>query len=332
MKLHIIKNPSPILKRMQGSILSELLGLDFDDYQKVEAIDVVEAANEGFHIVSVGMIGLTYFSLVCKDGFGIRQDEQEMFIEPILDKKETGTLFPRARLTILPYQFRTYAGYTFESEDITGGLRFSGQERRRQICDALKAEVEYVRSGKVLFDFRDLGDEMLEYNNLLHHIVLQDFQNIQTKVFFYSANNKEFVSEHVYNKYEIYYTPSATSFWEKRCEERQQVVNVEKLEKQKRKLLKQKQNEPKLLAKKMRTEETRKHIDSIRQMKLPEQLNAILDSKQPIYYYTAILNEIVENPEIINHQNHIKSIIGKFKTDEKKLIRKLKKQLEGFLL
>ncbi|MCL5029776.1 MAG: hypothetical protein M1480_12260 [Bacteroidetes bacterium] len=193
MKLHLIKNYES--NKLQNKLF-------LDDFLKVQRLpyasllednefNVIKAAKNGFHIISVAFIGLTNFSAVCQYGFGIEQPEQERFITPINTKKETGTLFPKYKLTILPYRYKTSAFMNVDKYDYTNGKGFTRDEVMVHIKDAIIAETDYIKSGKLVFDFRDLGEDMLRYRNLLHLFLTEDYKDYDWEVFMYSFDNSE---------------------------------------------------------------------------------------------------------------------------------------------
>lgn len=328
MKINIIKNESPIKKRRQEHLLQLLSNKDKEDFNRIDNLEIIDASKNEYHIVSVGIIGLTFFSAVCEFGFGIKQQEQEFLIQSVLDNKETGTIFPKAKLTILPCRFRTNAVYTWDGKDITGGEGFTSEEIKKHILDALQAETKYVKSGKVIFDFRDLGDEMYTYNSILHNIILNNFKEMEGDIYYYSFNNKEFVTEAEYDQYEILYTSSEIKYYELRNKERLAIIEQEKAEKQKRKELKKQQNKPKILAHKLKVTDARNHIENVKQMDTAARLSVIANSDRAIYFYTEILNEILNDGNLINLADIINRIVCKFKENETGKFKQLKCRLE----
>lgn len=195
MKLTIIKHSDPPKTKQ----VKELILIDkfFDEqtrmpYSKLDKFDLFDAAKNDFHIISVAKIGLTNFSSVCEYGFGLNQYEQEELIIPINTKKETGTSFPKHKLTILPYRYRTTPVMTIGVYDYTDGKGFSIEEVGNHIKDAFKAEINYIKSGKLVFDFRDFGEDMLRYRNLVHGFLTKDFKDYNWDCYMYSFNNYEF--------------------------------------------------------------------------------------------------------------------------------------------
>ncbi len=76
--------------------------------------------------------------------------------------------------------------------DYTGGKGFTLEEVETHIKDAFKAEIDYVKSGKLVFDFRDFEEDMLRYRNLVHGYLTRAFNNYDWDCYMYSFNNYEF--------------------------------------------------------------------------------------------------------------------------------------------
>ncbi|MCE9616509.1 MAG: hypothetical protein K8T26_19720 [Lentisphaerae bacterium] len=92
------------------------------------------------HIVTFAEIGLSSYSAYCELGYAIPRDEQVVHAERVNNSKETGTLYPKANITILPrLLFREVAPAT--------------EELRVAIRDAFVAERDYVRSGLMILEF-----------------------------------------------------------------------------------------------------------------------------------------------------------------------------------
>ena len=193
MKLHLIKHYEPPKKRLLADSynFNVIQRLPYESLLEDNEFNIFDSAKNGYHIISVAFIGLTNFSAVCQYGFGIDQPEQERFITPINTKKETGTLFPKYKLTILPYRYKTSALMNVDTYDYTNGKGFTRDEVIVHIKDAIKAETEYIKSGKLVFDFRDLGEDMLRYRNLLHLFLTEDYKDYDWEVFMYSFDNSE---------------------------------------------------------------------------------------------------------------------------------------------
>lgn len=191
MKLHLVKHPDPN-KPLEKLILDVFLNKQRISYASMlDDFDIFDAAKNGYHIISVAFIGLTNFSSVCQYGFNIDQYEQDRLITPINTKKETGTVFPKHNLTILPYRYRTTPVMTVGEYDYTNGKGFSIDEVEVHIKDALKAETDYIKCGKLVFDFKDFAKDMLRYRNRLHTYLTQEYNNNDWEVYMYSYDNTE---------------------------------------------------------------------------------------------------------------------------------------------
>ncbi len=103
------------------------------------------------HVVTFAYLALTnaheYLKAVISD-----QDKRFELVSKVCREKETGTLFPVANLTLIPVEYLHYP--------VMGGEQISETDYSREdfemfIEDAFKAELEYVKSGKMVFDFRD---------------------------------------------------------------------------------------------------------------------------------------------------------------------------------
>jgi hypothetical protein len=192
MKIIIIKNPYPLKTELPHLLSRRDPILNRPHYLTVDNFDFIKAAQDGYHIITVAFIGLTYFSSICEYGFGIKQSEQEKLIQPILNKKETGTLYPKHNLTILPYRYTTNAFITSNSHDITNCKSFSVEEIKTQIEDSLRAEIKYIKKGKLFFDFQDLQKDMFRYFNVLIGFLCNEYKKFNWECYVYSVDNSEF--------------------------------------------------------------------------------------------------------------------------------------------
>ena len=314
MRLNIIRNERPYLQRKPGTILKFENNQDFN---RIEDLDVIDAAKNGFHIVTVGFLGLTVISHICEYGFGIKYQEQIKLLKLIQDNNETGTLFPKAKLTILPYLNKNNINLNFL--DIYEVIRLIKEDIQKNIYDALNAESKYIKSGKVIFDFRGLGDEMHTYNSILRKIILNEFKEIEGDIYYYSFNNEEFITEKEYWGYSIFNNYTDARYYE---------LLKEKVEKQKRKDIKRQLKESKVIERDLKIEPTRNHIQTIRNLPLRERLIIIAKSERVIYFYSEVIDEILNDYNLKEHHVLIKIIISKFKVDEVGKFKKLKTKLE----
>lgn len=193
MKIHIIKreDPRPAPEKL---LLLELLPPLDPPLERLVSFDAIGAANNGFHIISVAALSLTHFSAMCEFGFGIPTNQQEMLIQPILRAKETGTLFPKHRLTILPYRYHTTPIMLSPPHDYTHGKGFTIEEVETHIRDAIRAERDHIKAGQLLFDVRDYGDDMLRYRNTIERLLRTECGQYDWSCYMYSFDNSEFTN------------------------------------------------------------------------------------------------------------------------------------------
>jgi hypothetical protein len=195
MKLHVIKHHDPAHPEDKHR-LSDFLTKQFEStllpMVQIQTFDAIDAAKNGYHIVTVAALSLTHYSAVCEFGFGISPEEQERQIRPILEKKKTGTFFPNYKLTVLPFRYHTTRIRLGGEYDYTHGSGFSIEEVETHIKDAIHAERDIVREGRVLFDFRDFGTDMLRYRNTLTRFLSTEYSHHDWECYFYSYDNSEF--------------------------------------------------------------------------------------------------------------------------------------------
>lgn len=118
------------------------------------AIDFIPLLQTGaIHYVSVAMPGLTVASANVEHAgrFDVRQRND--FMMRINHARETGTLWPRVNITLLPSPSASYLG--FESVAYHDG-DYPTDDVIAHILDAFKANSEYVKSDTIYLDFRCL--------------------------------------------------------------------------------------------------------------------------------------------------------------------------------
>ena len=169
---------------------------------------------------------------------------------------------------------------------------------------------------------------MYTYNSILHDIIINDFKEIEGDVYYYSFNNKEFVTEAEYANYSIFLTSFEKTNKQERNKERQEIIQKEKAEKQKRKELKRILNEPNVIARELKIKSTRNYIQSVRNLHFSERLALIAKSERVVYFYSELLDEILNSYNLKEHEELILMIISKFKENEVRQFKKLKKQLK----
>jgi len=194
MNLTIIRNPSPPKSDYEPLLLEKIIRekeKENSPYNTVDDFDLDSAIANGFHIITVAFVALTHFSTICEFKFGINQESQYQLVTPIIEKKETGTLYPLHKLTILPYPYLT-TRFGVGGHDYTNGKGFTIEEIEGHIKDAFKAEIDYVKSGKLFFEFRDLGKDMLRYRNRTYRYLMEDYKDYDWDCYMYSFDNYEF--------------------------------------------------------------------------------------------------------------------------------------------
>ena len=136
------------------------------------------------HMVTSAYIGLTHCSAYLEFGCNMNQIKQEVFVSEVNEKKEVGTLFPAHTMTLLPFRYRT-GPYITQLMDYTDGKGFSDSDFKAFITDILKAEIEYVKSRRVIIDVSGSNTERQRFFNLLHKECQNNkYENINCKVEF----------------------------------------------------------------------------------------------------------------------------------------------------
>ena len=132
--------------------------------------------NKEIHMVTPAFIGLTRCSAYLEFGCNMKQPRQEVFVTQVNEKKEVGTLYPKYNLTLFPYRYRTSAFMTIDAKDYTNGKGYSDDDFKTFIKDILKAEIEYVKSKRLVIDVAgSLEDrEKMRFFNLLREEVQKD--------------------------------------------------------------------------------------------------------------------------------------------------------------
>ncbi len=120
------------------------------------------------HYVSVAMPGLTFASSYIEFAGNFSVEQRNGFMTTVNRAKETGTLYPKLNLTLLPSPSASYTGFDY-TEYNSGD--FSTDEVIRHILDAFKANSEYIKSKKMYFDFRYLCVSEWHYGRSLWEAV-----------------------------------------------------------------------------------------------------------------------------------------------------------------
>lgn len=109
--------------------------------------------NGSTHYVSVAMPGLTIACHNIEFAGGFDYRHRNDFMMTVNRAKETGTLYPKVNITLLPSPSASYGG--MDSNMYNEG-DYSEEEVIVHILDAFKANSEYIKSRTMYFDFRDL--------------------------------------------------------------------------------------------------------------------------------------------------------------------------------
>ncbi len=119
-----------------------------------DSIDFVPLLKSGsIHYVSVAMPGLTFASANIEFAGGFNVGQRNDFMMTVNRAKETGTLYPRVNITLLPSPSASYGGM---DSNIYNDGDYSAEEVITHILDAFKANSEYIKSNRMYFDFRNL--------------------------------------------------------------------------------------------------------------------------------------------------------------------------------
>lgn len=175
--------------------------------EKLEILKIYEMETDSIqwmkdkkcHIVTLAYLGLNFSNEYIK--VATNNDEKFAFdlVQEICTKKETGSLFPVANLTLIPVEYLHYPvmGGRVISED-----NYTENQFREFIEDAFKAETEYIKSGKMVFDFRDRhiknpqGSPIqdMQLYNIVEDFIKEKFATSKIKfVFLLKENNSDFI-------------------------------------------------------------------------------------------------------------------------------------------
>lgn len=119
-----------------------------------DSMDLVSLLKTGsVHYVSVAMPGLTVASAAIEFAGGFDTRHRNDFMMTVNRAKETGTLYPRVNISLLPSPAASYGGV---DSNIYHDGDYSEEEVIAHMLDAFKANSEYIKSRKMYFDFRNL--------------------------------------------------------------------------------------------------------------------------------------------------------------------------------
>jgi hypothetical protein len=112
-----------------------------------------ELPKKKIHYVSVAMPGLTMASSFI-DAAGFSTEERYALMDSVNQAKETGTLYPKANITLLPSpRAKDRMGFNV---DVFNDGDYSKEEIIYHIKDAFKANKDFIKSETMFFDFRNL--------------------------------------------------------------------------------------------------------------------------------------------------------------------------------
>lgn len=126
-----------------------------------ESIDLVALLKTGAcHYVSLAVPGLTCASACVEYAGDFNTGQRNDFMMAINHAKETGTLYPKVNITLLPTPKASYGG--MDSNTHNKG-EYRDAEVIAQLRDALKANSDYIRNETLYFDFRYVCDSEARY-------------------------------------------------------------------------------------------------------------------------------------------------------------------------
>ncbi len=149
------------------------------DSQFGEEVDFVSLLKDDqIHYVSVAVPGLTMPSCAVEFAGGFSVDQRREFMLKVNDAKETGTLYPKINITLLPSPF---ANYLLEVIQHNNG-DYSEEQITNHILDAFKANLLYIKSDTMYFDFRCICSEKLYISALQKAINQQNQQDLPQNI------------------------------------------------------------------------------------------------------------------------------------------------------
>lgn len=126
-----------------------------------DSIDFPALLNSGVcHYVSVAMPGLTVASSLIERAGGFDVAQRNDFMMTVNRARETGTLYPQVNITLLPSPRASYGGL---DSSVYNARDYPEAEVIAHILDAFKANAQYIKSGRMYFDFRNLCVSEVHY-------------------------------------------------------------------------------------------------------------------------------------------------------------------------
>ena len=145
-----------------------------------DSSDLVASLKTGAcHYVSLAVPGLTCASACVEYAGGFNLSQRNDFMMTINRAKETGTLYPKVNITLLPSPTASYGGT--DSNTHNDG-EYTDAEIVVQLRDALKANAEYIRNETLYFDFRYVCDSETRYIACLEAAIKQNGASCATKI------------------------------------------------------------------------------------------------------------------------------------------------------
>ena len=137
-------------------------GKDFDEDMRTDPNWSSLLRQESIHYVSIAMPGLNVVSANIL-GAGFDHRERNDFMMHVNHARETGTLYPKTNITLLPSHYASYGGI---DQNIYKDGGYSKTEVIAHIKDAFEVNSQYIKSRTMYFDFRGLVSEALYVESL----------------------------------------------------------------------------------------------------------------------------------------------------------------------
>ena len=119
--------------------------IQFRDKTHITPADIIDDIKSGkIHLVCMAQNGLTHLNVYAQMYLGVPADTINYCVNQVNKNIETGTLYPVANVSILPYK---KSGAHIESINLA--------ESRFCIDDVFKANELYIKSGIILFSMEN---------------------------------------------------------------------------------------------------------------------------------------------------------------------------------
>ncbi len=121
--------------------------IQFRDKTHITPTDIIDEIKAGkIHLVCIAQNGLTHLNVYAQMYLGVPVDTINYCVNQVNKNLETGTLYPVANVSILPYK-RSGGWQTIESIGLN--------EMRLCIDDVIKANEEYIKAEIILFSMEN---------------------------------------------------------------------------------------------------------------------------------------------------------------------------------